>query len=91
MKFQPEFPHKRCPAKASNSFSGPATQLLVVAASAVWIGAGGSPLVLALLLSATSLLLVLIVLDAEKRRNAALHATLDRLSRELVVKALGQD
>ena len=70
---------------------GPAVQLLLLAASGLWVFAGGPLHVLALLQSGAALSLALVLLEGEKRRNAALRATLDRLSREVGVLASGQD
>ena len=71
--------------------NGAIIQFTVLFGTAAWIYAGGPLHIVSLLLSATSLSIVLLVLDAEKRRSAALHATLDRLSREIGVRASGQD
>lgn len=76
---------------AASRIKGPAVQLLLVAGSAIWIVTGAPLHILALLLSVSALSLALVLLDGEKRRNAALHATLDRLSREVRVKTTGQD
>jgi hypothetical protein len=70
---------------------GAGIQLLLLGATALWILTGGPVHILALLLSAVSLSLALLLLEGEKRRNAALQATLDRLSREVGVAATGQN
>lgn len=70
---------------------GLVVQLFVLAGSTLWILTGGPVHVLALLLAAAALSLALTLVDGEKRRNAALHATLERLSREVGVRASGQD
>jgi hypothetical protein len=76
---------------APSRIKGSAIQLLLLAGSALWICTGGPLHILALLLSGAALSLALVLLDGEKRRNAALHATLDRLSREVGVNYSGQD
>jgi heme exporter protein D len=55
---------------------------LLLGASTAWV---------AIVLSATSMVLVLLVLRGERRRNAALHEVIDRLRRENGVAASFQD
>jgi hypothetical protein len=76
---------------AASRIKGPAIQLLLLAGSWLWILLGGPLHILALLMSGGALSLALLLLDGEKRRNAALQATLDRLSREVGARSTGQD
>lgn len=52
---------------------------------------GASTALVSILLSATSMVLVVLVLRGERRRNAALHDVLDRLRRETRVMTSLQD
>ena len=64
---------------ATARINGPAAELPLVAGSGIWIVTGGPLHILALLLAGAALSLALVLLDGEKRRNAALRATLDPL------------